>query len=84
MAVPTVVRIEPIYLAQTAEPMSDDGRRQWIRERVDEGWAKGAAFFRASIHAEILTLTLVEGWEKQPADQGEIRWQLTEASRNSA
>ena len=67
---------EPVYLAQTAEPLSVDRRHQWIRGCIDEGRRLGATFFRASVHDSIADLTLVEGWEKQPKDQGPLRWQL--------
>ena len=68
--------MEPDFIAQTAEPMTPDERRIWVEAQVAAGRADGATFFRASVHPEIAYLTLMEGWAKQPEDQGEQRWQM--------
>lgn len=68
---------EPIYIAQTAEPMSELRQRGWYRARRIEGRAKGATFFRCSYHLANHDLLLVEGWERKPPKQGDLRWQVT-------
>ncbi len=68
--------IEPLFIAQTAEPMTPEERMIWLHAQADAGRSSGATFFRASVHPDIEHLTLIEGWKEQPEDQGEAQWQL--------
>ena len=70
--------MEPVYIAQTAEPMSRDERRAWFQARGDDAREKGATWLRFSVDdAEKPTMALVEGWLKRPDDEGPQRWQMT-------
>ena len=70
--------MEPDHIAQTAELDLAEDRRQWFIARIDEMRQKGIAFCRLSLLPEASPwVCLVEGWIKQPKDQGEPRFQLT-------
>ena len=71
------MREEPFYIWQTGELMSDAERQAWFEAATKEAHARGATFFRFSIHETIPHLILIEGWKKQPADQGEPRFAVT-------
>lgn len=71
---------EPEYLRQHGgfSELTPDERWAWFDSCAVEARAEGATFFRASVdNAENPTMALVEGWKKQPRDQGPIRWQMT-------
>lgn len=73
---------EPIYLAQSADPMTKEQSHQWFGDRVRDARDKGCKHLRACIHETIPNLRLLEGWEQSSRDvmsdgQGEPRWQLT-------
>lgn len=71
--------MEPDYLAQTAEPMTPDERREWFRSRAREAGAQGCVHGRMSVDdAENPTMALVEAWKVRPSDEGEPRWQMVE------
>jgi hypothetical protein len=66
---------EPVYVAQTAEPMTDDERSTWFSARGEDARSKGATWLRMSVyptHKPIMAL--VEGWAKRPEDEGQLRW----------
>jgi hypothetical protein len=67
---------EPKFIAQIGEPMSSDERKIWIRAQVEAAKVAGSVFFRVSSHEEFPDLLLLEGWDKQPDDQGEPRFQM--------
>jgi hypothetical protein len=67
---------EPEFIAQTGEPMTSDERRVWVRAQIEAARAQGATFFRLAQHQDAPDLLLVEGWSKQPDDQGEPRFQM--------
>jgi hypothetical protein len=59
---------DPDYLAQTAEPTTKEGRRQWIEARRDEARTEGVTHARLSWDAH-LNLILFEGWKVRPVDE---------------
>lgn len=69
---------EPTYIAQSFEPMTTTQAQEWFRDRFDEAKERGCAFGRYT-HNPKTGGYLVEGWDTQPADQGEPRWQMTYA-----
>ena len=66
----------PDYIAQTAEPMTQDERFEWMRARTKEATAEGMTHGRFTLHPTIPNLLLVEAWKERPADEGEPRWQM--------
>lgn len=70
---------EPVYIRQNGD-CDPDNHRAWFRECAAEARALGCTFGRHSVHPDNERLVLVEGWLKQPKDQGEVRWafQITE------
>jgi hypothetical protein len=76
-ATPDGAATEPVYIRQSAEPMTDEESHRWFHGCADEAISKGVTWARYSVHPEIENLRIVEGWLKQPDDQGEIRWALT-------
>lgn len=68
--------MEPIYIAQSAEPRTTGELRAWFRARAEEGREQGCTWFRYSTSDEIECLALVEGWAKRPPHEGKPRWQL--------
>lgn len=76
---------EPSYIAQTAEPMEADARRGWIRRAAQEAREKGITFMRVTVDDALNPkITLLEGWESPPDDQGEPRWQMTNLEGSDA
>lgn len=71
--------IEPIYIAQSAEPMSKDEAMQWIKEQAAAARERGSVMARASYHPE-LNIYLFEAWDQVVTEQGEPRWQLTKVN----
>lgn len=69
--------VEPEYLRQSGDPMSDGEQVSWFQEARAEAEAEGVTHLRYSVHPEIPNLRLVEGWSTRPANEGEPRWQLT-------
>lgn len=75
--------IEPIYVAQTAEPMTEDAASMWLRARMTEAKEQGCQHARYSVHETIPHLRLVEGWKETSGEvghaggDGEQRWALT-------
>lgn len=68
---------EPDFISQNGDVLTDAERNAWFRERAKEAQEQGATMGRYSIHETIPNLALFEAWKVPPADQGEIRWQLT-------
>lgn len=68
--------VEPEYLAQSGEPLTDAEQSAWFQRRRQEAEAEGATHLRYSVHPEIPNLRLIEGWAARPANEGEPRWQL--------
>lgn len=68
-------RMEPEYLAQTAELKTGDERRSWVKARYDEAKAQGMRHGRVSFD-EANNLLLVEAWKVRPRNEGAPRWQL--------
>lgn len=72
--------MEPDYIAQTAARLSPRERMQWFSDRADEARERGCGWLRFSVDdAGEPTRALVEGWNAQPDEEGEPRWQLVEA-----
>lgn len=70
----------PDFIAQNAEPMTRDERRQWFRERAAEMRREGATWLQMSVdNADAPTVALVEGWRERPANQPRPRFQFTRA-----
>jgi hypothetical protein len=67
--------MEPDLILQNAEIDDDDERAVWIRGSVEAARVDGLTFFRAS-YDPAHNITLLEGWKKQPDDQGEPRFSL--------
>ena len=60
-------KIKPEFVAQSAEPMTDAGRREWFLERAAEFQILGATFFQYSVNdIENPRILLVEGWRGKP------------------
>jgi hypothetical protein len=74
---------EPDFVFQTAEPMTQEQRMEWLRLHSGEANDEGATFHRASVHPEIEHLTLLESWKVRPEDQGEPRWGLVAAVKGA-
>lgn len=73
-----VSREEPFFIRQCGDPLPDGVLPiDWFSARCEEARKEGATFARYSIHPEMENLLLIEAWKERPADQGEIRWQLT-------
>ena len=68
--------MEPDFIAQTAEPMSEGERRKWASERAAEFFHKGATHHRLTIHDTIPHLLLLEGWKVRPKDEGEPHFEF--------
>lgn len=65
----------PDCIAQTAEPMTEEGRRAWISARAEEGRKLGVQLSRATLSKDG-SMLLFEGWLDRGAKQGEPEWQL--------
>lgn len=73
--------IEPDYIAQNGEDLTQDEALAWFRRRAaDAHLNHGCTGFRYSTHDTIPHLILIEGWTKLPADRGEPRWQMAKAA----
>ena len=73
---------EPFYIRQTAEPMTQDQRRDWFQTCAQEAKAEGAQHARFTIHPAFPSLCLVEAWkERVVADEGEPRWAIRSADK---
>ncbi len=72
--------MEPEFLSEKLLEEYENAE-DWIRGEAREMRAKGATFFRATKHNQIENLVLVEGWKKQPKDQGKPRFQYERAAR---
>ena len=72
--------MEPDYLRQTAEwaGMDANQRDAWWRETFEEMKAIGCTWMRRSVDSDEPTMALCEGWKERPADEGPIRWQMTD------
>lgn len=68
--------MEPDFLSQNGEPLTEDQEREWVRERVREGEERGAIWYRVSKHPTMANLILYEGWKIRPVLEGEPRWQM--------
>ena len=66
-----------IYVRQSAEPRTNEQKRAWFQQCAREAVDEGCVWQRYSIHPDDDNLTLVEGWNKKPAHEGEQRWQMT-------
>lgn len=71
-------RQEPEYIRQSGDVMTDDEARDWYAEAASEARAAGITHARFSYHPDIPNLRIVEGWRVRPADEGDIRWALTD------
>lgn len=73
-----VAVVEPDFVHQNGEPMSEAQRHAWFAKVGGEMRANGAAHVRYSFDDEIAhaPLALVEGWKTVPANMGDPRWQL--------
>lgn len=65
-----------IYIAQTAEPMNDLQRIEWIRRCCSDAKGTGVKQLRVTIHETIPHLVLFEAWDKVQSPQPEPEWQL--------
>lgn len=54
----------PDFIAQTAEPMSDEDARRWYSDRTQYFKDAGCKTFRASAHPSYSNFRLLEGWEE--------------------
>lgn len=71
------------YVRQTADIHPED-IRMWFAMCSDEAREEGATFCRFSVDDhENPKAAIVEGWKKEPKDQGDIRWALTSKSKVS-
>jgi hypothetical protein len=68
--------VEPDYIRQSGDPMTEGEQVSWFQEARAEAEAEGAMHLRYSVHPEIPNLRLVEGWKDRPSNEGEPRWQL--------
>ena len=71
--------MEPFFIRQTAEPMSQVERRDWFGWCAVEARKAGAKLCRAHIHPDNEDLLLFEAWDAVAADvgdPGDPRWQL--------
>jgi hypothetical protein len=68
--------MEPDFIAQTAELMTDVERRKWANERAAEFFNQGATHHRLTAHETIPHLLLLEGWKVRPEDEGEPHFQF--------
>ena len=76
--------MEPFYIRQTAEPMTDAERRDWFNICAQEAKTEGAEICRFSVGNDA-SLALVEGWKGklyEIGDQGEPRFVLTAERTN--
>ena len=71
---------EPLYIAQTAEPMTAEERWNWWQARARDAHEVGAFWRRMTIHETIPHLNLIEAWAEQPDDPGEPRFQFSAPS----
>lgn len=69
-----IVNEEPDYIAQTYQ--NHLTHMSWYNLRKREAQREGCTFFRYSYHPQDIWIALIEGWKKQPADQGEPRFQI--------
>ena len=70
--------VEPDFIAQNGEPLTDAERHTWFSATANDMRSRGAVHFRYSADAQVADrpLALVEGWKAVPANEGEPRWQL--------
>lgn len=69
---------EPRYVAQVEQ--TPFAHPDWFIAKRAEAESDGCTFFRFSVHPDNMGIALIEGWEKQPADQGEIRFMIAPLS----
>lgn len=69
--------VEPDFLFQNGEPLSDEASRIWFQERAAEAKAKGATWCRYSIDETVRPpIRLLEAWLVRPPDEGQPRFQF--------
>lgn len=70
--------VEPDFLFQNGEPLTDEEGRAWFQARLTEAKAGGATWSRISIDETVQPhVRLVESWLVRPANEGPIRFQWT-------
>ena len=81
---------EPVLIRQTSETEHRENARDWFEQAASDAHAEfGCTFFRYTYEPSPVTgdcppqalvppplALLIEGWVKQPEDQGQPRWSL--------
>lgn len=68
--------VDPDYLRQSGDPMTDDQQVAWFQAAKSEAEGEGVKHLRYSVHPTIPNLRIVEGWAVRPANEGDPRWQF--------